>query len=232
MTEKKTNPEKEAAQGQGDKKVKATTGAWWKSSVADETKQEVGRREQEPASEVAPEATLPEKKVSRRPARPRRKKADAVPEVIESGLVPRMEEQAAPRSTAVSGHEEAQGGEASAEMSLPPKKSGRRPSRPRKKKTEVLAPSGTAAAEGVPESTATPFEGTEGKIAGDVAQAQPEAAGEKPATPAPAGETVKRPSRPRGRRKKPVSENIEIQDQESAEAPDVGETSVTPGSGQ
>ena len=45
MTEKKISPEKEAAPEQGEKKVKATTGAWWKSSVADEA-ENGGRQEQ------------------------------------------------------------------------------------------------------------------------------------------------------------------------------------------
>lgn len=229
MTEKKSSPEKEAAQGQGDKKIKATTGAWWKSSVADETAPEVGSQQQAPVAEVASEATLPEKKVSRRPARPRRKKTDAVPGVIESALVPQIEERAAADGpTTVSGHDEASGGETAAEMTSPPKKSNRRPSRPRKKKSEALRPAGTTDAEGGLESIAAPS--AEEMSGNDVAQAQgqPEAAGEKPVAPAPASGTAKRPSRPRNRRKKPVPEKLDIQDEESIEAPDVGEIPEAP----
>ena len=225
MTEKKTSTEKEAAQEQGDKKVKAKTGAWWKSSVADVIEKVVGRKKELPVSEVASEASPPEKKASRRPARPRRKKADVVPEVMESDLVSQAEKSPAIEgSTASSGQAEVQGGEAGAEVGSLPKKSGRRPARPRRKKPEAPAEAGPTAVEGTPSS-----EGTEGVIARDMAQAQgqSEAAEERPESPDPASEKAKRPSRSRGRRK-PAPKNIDIQDEEGVEVADIGETPVAP----
>lgn len=211
MTEKKTSPENEAASEQGEKKVKATTGSWWKSSVADEARQESGGKEQTPVSEVAPEASTPAKKAPRRPARPRKKKTDIVSEVIAPGLVSQSGEKLSPEGEkGAAGQAEMPGEEAFAEINPPAKKSGRRPARPRRKKSEAVSPAEEIAAEGITDSAVS-----------EVPE-HPEAVVEKAATLDQVGEKVKRPSRSRGRRK-PAPENIDIQDEEKSQGQELSE---------
>ena len=97
MTEKKKKSEQAATPGQDDKKIKATTGAWWKSSVVSEpvpkvVVQDVAGQEQVPVAEVAPEIGEQPKKVNKKPARPRRKKTEAPLEAPEPDVLPRIEE--------------------------------------------------------------------------------------------------------------------------------------------
>ncbi|MEK6201715.1 MAG: hypothetical protein N2A40_04770, partial [Desulfobulbaceae bacterium] len=69
MTEKKTSPEKEVAQEPAEKKVKAKTGSWWKSSVTDVPAKEGSGQEQTSPPKVVAEAKDAEKKPARRPHR-------------------------------------------------------------------------------------------------------------------------------------------------------------------
>ncbi|MBW6521048.1 MAG: Rne/Rng family ribonuclease [Desulfoarculaceae bacterium] len=273
MTVKKTSPEKAAAQEQGDKKGKATTGSWWKSTVADESGREGAGQEQPSPPEVVAESGMPEKKPAGRPARPRRKKTDVVPDVIvpdpgaqageqsvadgekaasgqdktaveesvaavsdskkkpagrparprrkkidvvpdvvESGPGPQAGDQLPVEGEqAASGQNEESGEEDAAETSAPQKKSGRRPARPRRKKTEAVMPVGEIATEG-----------TDGVVPGDASQglAASETVADKLVSPAPTGEKPKRSSRSRGRRK-PAPGNLDIQDEEDDNVPDV-----------
>jgi ribonuclease E len=236
MTEKKINPEQGAIPEQGYKKIKATIGAWWKSSVAGESEpkavvQDVVGQEQGTVAEVVPETGEPQK-ANRRPARPRRKKIEAPLGVIESATLPRIEEQsAAEGEKADSGQDNTQGAEATAEAgtdvvetSVPHKKSGRRPARSRRKKPGAVAQAGEDEAAGTLESMASSssLEGRVGGAAVDESQVQEqaEAGGDQPVTPAPASESGRRPSRSRGRRK-PAPENLDIRDEENDEVPDV-----------
>lgn len=233
MTEKKTSSEQDATPEQGDKKIKATTGAWWKSSVADEpgqkaVVQDVVGREQGVPAEMGPETGVPQKKVNRRPVRPRRKKTEESLVVIESQDLPRIEEQ--PRAEgkkADFGQKDPQAVEAgidAGEASVAPKKSGRRPARSRRKKPSAVVLEGEEGAAGPLEALAPSSsheESVEGAVvAGDQVQGQSEATGDQPVTLVPTSEPGRRPSRSRGRRK-PVSENLDIQDEESDEVPDV-----------
>ena len=217
MAEKKTSPEQEATPEQGYKKIKATIGAWWKNSVAGEPEpkavaQDVAGQEQGTVAEVVPESSVPQKKANKRPARPRRKKTEAPLEVIESVAPPRIEEQAGTEATAESGADTVESGVA-------PKKSGRRPARSRRKKPSAVAQAGEDEAAGT-------LEALRG-AAIDEAQVreQTEAGGDQPVTSAPASEPGRRPSRSRGRRK-PAPENLDIQDEESDEVPDVEDEKV------
>ncbi len=233
MTEKKTSPEQDATPEQGDKKIKATTGAWWKSSVVGESgqkvvAQDVAEQEQGSAPEVASETGVPPKKANRRPARPRRKKIDTPLEAIESGALPRIEEQSGADAKKVdSGQDNTQGAEVTAEAgadagetSVPQKKSSRRPARSRRKKPSAVAQAGEGDVAGV--ASSSPLEEPAGGAVVDGAQVQEQsaAAGDQPVTSAPTSETGRRPSRSRGRRK-PAPENLDIQDEESDEVPDV-----------
>jgi ribonuclease E len=264
MTEKKTSPENEAAPEQGEKKVKATTGAWWKSSATDEAAgPDSGAKEQVPVSKVAPEVSASSKKAPRRPARPRKKKTDITPEVIASGLISQTGEKLPPEEEkGVIGQTEAQGEEADAEINPPSKKNVRRPAKPRRKKSEaIVSPAEEIAAEGIAASGASevpePPEAVVEKPASldqvvekakrpsrsrgrrkpapenidiqdeDKSQGQEltEVVAEKPANPEQVSEKSKRPSRTRGRRK-PASENLDIQDEENDEVPDVEDEKV------
>lgn len=272
MTEKKTSPEKEAAQEQGEKKVKAKTGSWWKSSVVDEPGKKGTGQEQESAPEVVAEIKEPEKKPARRPARPRRKKTDTIPEVVESELVPEAGKQAGPEGdNTASGQEESLEGKTVAEAIVPEKKPARRPARPRRKKTDLvpdvvesglvpqageqLAVEGEKAASGqddvsggevvaeisAPEKKAarrparprrkkpaavpageSAAEGAAGTAAGEVSQEpeQSEVVAGKAVGPAQSSERPKRSPRSRGRRK-PAPENLDVQDEDDDEVPDV-----------
>jgi len=268
MTEKKKSPAKEAAPEQGEKKVKAKTGSWWKSSSKDEaTAKGAGpeqaivpeapveakktekkaartparpRRKKNNISEVIESASqeeqaniyetrtnqedkpgegevgatspTPEKKTARRPARPRRKKTELVSEVVDSSLVaPVGEEVASQDVTAASGlNKESEEGSA-AITSTPQKKSGRRPARPRRKKPDTEMPA-------VPAS-----EGADLVIAPEAApeQEQTEVVADQPATPEQIGQKAKRSPRSRGRRK-PTAE-LDIQNEDDDEVPDVEE---------
>ena len=238
MTEKKTSLEQDVTPEQGDKKIKATTGAWWKSSVAGDIEPKVVTQdlatgqEQVPVAEVVSEAGVPAKKANRRPARPRRKKIEAPLEVIESGILPRIEEPSEVDGNKIaSGQENTQrvettteAGIDTVETSAPPKKSGRRPARSRRKKTSAVAPAGDGGSVETLESMVSgsvPEERAEGAVVdGEHVQGQLEAAGDQSVTSAPTGEAGRRPSRSRGRRK-PAPENLDIQDEESDEVPDV-----------
>ena len=242
MTEKKTSPEQDATPEQGEKKIKVTTGAWWKSSVAEEVvKSKVASQDTQdlvapkpPKAERAsvhdalPETDESPKKPSRRPARPRRKKTDVVAEVVESALMPPMGEQAATEGDKVagqtsSGQEDVAGGEVTVEVggeiSGAPKKSGRRPPRSRRKKAEVIALDG----DGEGGSAAMMHEIPSGDES--LLQAQPEEAGEMSVAPGQSPSAGKRPSRSRGR-KKPLAETLDVQDEESDEVPDVEDERV------
>ncbi|MCX5870972.1 MAG: Rne/Rng family ribonuclease [Deltaproteobacteria bacterium] len=229
MTEKKINPEQGAIPEQGYKKIKATIGAWWKSSVVGEPEpkavvQDVAGEEQGTVAEVVPETGELQKKANRRPARPRRKKIEAPLEVIESGTLPRIEEQSgAEGEKADPGQDNTQGAEAAvvAETSVPQKKSGRRPARSRRKKPSAVAQAGEDEAAGALEPMVS-SSSLEGRGADDESQVQEqaEAAGDQPVTSAPASEPGRRPSRSRGRRKH-APENLDIQDEENDEVPDV-----------
>lgn len=214
MTEKKTSPEQGAIPEQGYKKIKATIGAWWKSSVAGEpaepkaVAQDVAGQEQGTVAEVVPETGEPQK-ANRRPARPRRKKTETPLEVIEPATPPRIEERpGAAAEKADSGQDNMQGAEAgedTVESVVAPKRSGRRPARSRRKKPGAVVPAGEDGAAAVDEAQV---------------QEQAEAGGDQPVTPAPASESGRRPSRSRGRRK-PAPENLDIRDEENDEVPDV-----------
>jgi len=234
MTEKKINPEQGATPEQGYKKIKATIGAWWKSSVAGEPEpkvvvQDAAAQEQGSVAEVVPETGEPQKKANRRPARPRRKKTETPLEVIEPVALSRIEEQSAADSKkADAGQDNTQGATAEAgadavETSVAQKKSGRRPSRSRRKKPSAVAQAGEDEAPGALEAMAS-SSSLEGRVGGVVdgaqVQEQSEAAGDQPVTSVPTGEPGRRPSRSRGRRK-PAPENLDIQDEESDEVPDV-----------
>ncbi len=236
MTEKKTNPEQGATPEQGYKKIKATIGAWWKSSVAGEPgpkadAQDVVGQEQGSVVEVASEAGVPLKKANRRPVRPRRKKIEAPLEMIESATLPRIEEQSGIEGEkADSGQDDTQGTKVTAEAgadavetSAPQKKSGRRPARSRRKKPSAVVQAGEDEAACALDSMAS-SSFLEGRVGGVVdgaqVQEQSEAAGDQPVTSALTGEPGRRPSRSRGRRK-PAPENLDIQDEESDEVPDV-----------
>ncbi len=235
MTEKKTSPEQDVTPEQGDKKIKATTGAWWKSSVTGESGQKVVAQdsakgqEPVPVAEVPSEAAVPPKKANRRPARPRRKKTEAPLEVVESGALPPLEEQSEADAEAAFGQDNTQGAEVAAEAgadtvetSVPQKKSGRRPARSRRKKPSAVAPAeedGAGALEAMA-STSSLEEHVEGAVEGNQVQEQSEAVGDQSVTSAPISEPGRRPSRSRGRRK-PAPENLDIQDEESDEVPDV-----------
>ncbi len=231
MTEKKINPEQGATPEQGYKKIKATIGAWWKSSVAGEPKavvQDAAAQEQGSVAEVVPETGEPQKKANRRPARPRRKKTEAPLEVIEPVALSRIEEQSAADSKkADSGQDNMQGATAEAgadavETSVAQKKSGRRPARSRRKKPSAVAQAGEDEAPGALEAMASSssLEGRVGGAAVDGAQVQEQAEGNQSVTSVPTSEPGRRPSRSRGRRK-PAPENLDIQDDESDEVPDV-----------
>jgi len=241
MTEKKTSLEQEVAQEQREKKIKATTGAWWKSSVADNEAQENSAvQKQEPVAEAAVEPVAPvsaEKKVGRRPARPRRKKSDVVAEVSEGAMAspagevaPAGMEEPPPGPVAASAGENVVG-ETTAETAPPAKKRGRRPGRSRKKNTDtVLSAEGVDVA-GASESMAVPSseeaQETEGLATGqDVSAREPqESVAEQTKIAEPVAETGRRPSRSRGR-KKSVADNPDIQGDESDEVPDVEEAKV------
>ncbi|MDO9042784.1 MAG: Rne/Rng family ribonuclease [Desulfocapsaceae bacterium] len=237
MTEKKTSLEQDVTPEQGDKKIKATTGAWWKSSVAGDigpkvvTQDLATGQEQVPVTEAVSEAGVPAKKANRRPARPRRKKIEVPLEVLESGALPRIEEQSEVDGNKIaSGQENTQRAETiteagadAVETSVPPKKRGRRPARSRREKTSTVAPAGEGDA-GALEAMAfgsVPEERAVGAVVDGIQiQGQSEATGDQPVTSAPTSEPGRRPSRSRGRRK-PASENLDIQDEESDEVPDV-----------
>jgi hypothetical protein len=145
MTEKKTSSDKEVVQEPAEKKVKAKTGSWWKSSVTDVPAKEGSGQEQTSAPEVVAEPRDGEKKPARRPARPRRKKTDTVPDVTDSGL----EQQAGEKTksdgeTTASGQDKSAAGETVGVDTAPEKKPARRAPRPRRKKTDIVP--------GVPES--------------------------------------------------------------------------------
>ncbi len=236
MTEKKTSLEQEVAQEQGEKKIKATTGAWWKSSVAEnETEEKVIGQEQAPVAAAAAEPAepdAPEKKVRKRPARPRRKKSVAGAEPVESPIADQVAE-----GTRIEGEQVSSGpAKVSADEDVvveiaaetaPPKKRGRRPSRSRRKTAEAAPPEEETSGDSVPESTAVlPPESSE--EVGDMSPPpeQIEAGPEKVETSEPAAETGRRPSRSRGR-KKPASDTADLQDDESEEVPDVEEGKIT-----
>ncbi len=247
MTDKKTSPEQDATPEQGEKKIKATTGAWWKSSVAEEpvASKVVSQNIPEVAESKSlddervsvpdslPTTEEPLKKPRRRPARPRRKKTDVVVEVVEPGVIPSMGEQGTVEGGKGAGQvspaqEGAVGAEAIAtggdETIALPKKSGRRPQRSRRKKVEVVAPESEGGLATM--SQPSPEENTE-VSSGDEAQAQSQS-GEASETPAPSDQPTppaKRTSRSRGR-KKVVAEPLDIQDDDSDEVPDVEDEKV------
>ena len=278
MTEKKTSSDKEVVQEPAEKKVKAKTGSWWKSSVTDVPAKEGSGQEQTSAPEVVAEPRDGEKKPARRPARPRRKKTDTVPDVTDSGLeqqaaektksdgettasgqdksaagetvgvdtapekkparraprprrkktdivpgVPESglvhqagEQEAAAGKKEAAGQQDASGGESAAEPASPQKKSGRRPARPRRKKPDATPTAGEIAAEG-PDTTAS----------GEASQepGQTEVLADKPVSQVPSTDRPKRSPRSRGRRK-PAPENLDIQDEEDDEVPDVEDEKV------
>jgi ribonuclease E len=247
MTDKKTSSEQETTPEQSEKKIKATTGAWWKSSVAEEpaaskvcpqnitdvaeSKSLEDERVPVPDSLLMTEEPL--KKPRRRPSRPRRKKTDVVAEVIEPGEIPSMGEQGAVEAgkgadQVSSAQEEVVGAEAIAsggdEINALPKKSGRRPQRSRRKKVEVVAPESEGGLAAMPQPS---LEGDTEVSSGDEAQVQSQS-GEASETPAPSEQptpAVKRTSRSRGR-KKIVAEPLDIQDDDSDEVPDVEDEKV------
>lgn len=244
MIEKKTGPELEAAQEQGDKKIKATTGAWWKSSVAEnEAEQKDAGQEQVPVVTAAAdpaESDTPEKKVRKRPARPRRKKADAVVEPVELPITDHVAEGVrAEGEQAATGLAEVPAGEnvigeTAAETAPAPKKRGRRPGRSRRKTAEAAVPEEETSAGGIPESTAVVSSERSEDVGGVVADDMPPVPeqlaeeaekAEKAETSEPAAASGRRPSRSRGR-KKPAVDNPDIQDDESDEVPEVEEAKI------
>ncbi|MFH2122869.1 MAG: Rne/Rng family ribonuclease [Pseudomonadota bacterium] len=215
MTEKKASPDNEAVPEQGEKKGKATTGAWWKSAVAEETGQESsGGKEQAPVSEVAPEVSTSAKKTPRRPARPRKKKTDLSPEVIAPDIASPSGETFPPEGEKeAAGQTETQRKGAVVEINLQAKKSGRRPARPRKKKSETVSSAGEVVAEGV--------------VASGLSEVpeHPETVVEAAASPEQVVDKAKRPSRSRGRRK-PVSEGIDSQDEKTSQGQELSEVAA------
>ena len=245
MTEKKTSLEQEAGQAQKEKKIKATTGAWWKSSTSvaeGEVVEKVAEQQQVPVAEVAAEiadAVQPEKAVRKRSARPRRKKPDITAELPESPTVSQAEEPAKVEEVPMpSSHIEASSEDntiidSDAEATPAPKKKSRRPARSRRKTTEAVPSTEENEAEGTSQSIApSPSEGVEGagnlasgasdilSVPGQGESAAPDAGNsELPAEP------VRRPSRSRGR-KKPTSDTLDMQEDESDEVPEVEEEKV------
>jgi len=242
MTEKKTGLDQEAAQEQGEKKIKATTGAWWKSSVAENEAEEkaVGQEQASDAAAAAEpaESGAPEKKVRKRPARPRRKKPAAGAEPVESLIADQVAEGARVEAEQVSsGPAEVPAdadvvGETAVETA-PPKKRGRRPGRSRRKTAEATPPEEETSGDSLPESTAVLPSASSAEVgspvAGDVSpvpeQVEAEAGTEKSESAEPVAESGRRSSRSRGR-KKPASDTPDLQDDESDEVPDVEEGKI------
>lgn len=235
MTEKKTGLEPEAAQDKKEKKIKASTGAWWKSSVTgDEPGEKVAGEEQASVAQSAGDSVGPvtsEKPARKRPARPRRKKSDKVSEVPEEQPLPRTAEAAAAEQgkAAAAPLEEtaAAGGEAPVETSAP-KKKGRRPARSRKKAPAAAPPTAEMAAEERDEVATAASAGLIAEVRGaSMTDAPPEpeeapAVAEKKESAESGAETGRRSSRSRGR-KKPAPDHADIEEDESDEVPEVEE---------
>jgi len=241
MTEKKTSLEQEAAQEQGEKKIKATTGAWWKSSVTEnEADEKVAGREQAPVAAAAAESAEsgdPEKKARKRPARPRRKKSVAAAEPVESPVADQVAEEGRTEGQQVSSGPAEVPADENADVetaveTAPSKKRGRRPGRSRRKTAEAALPEEEKIADSIPESNAAlPSESSEkvgSLVVGDMSPApeQREAGAENAETSEPVAESGRRPSRSRGR-KKTASDTPDLPDEESEEVPDVEEGKIT-----
>lgn len=246
MTEKKTNLEQEAGQAQKEKKIKATTGAWWKSStsvVEGEIVEKAADQPQEAVTEVAieiAESVQPEKTGRKRPARSRRKKPDTnaeLPESLPAAAAEepvRGEEEQAPSSQVEASTKEIGVGETDTETSPAPKKRSRRPARSRKKITEDVSATGEIDAGGVSQPMTTLS--SEGLVdsgslgAGDMeilpVSGQGEEAIPDGGSPELSADRVRRPSRSRGR-KKPTSDSLDIPEDESDEVPEVEEEKVS-----
>lgn len=243
MTEKKTSPEKDTAEEQGEKKIKATTGAWWKGSIAnDQGDGGEGKEQREPVAVVtdSAEPEAPEKKERKRPGRPRRKKSTADSGEAEGAPVAQVVEGDKAQQDQAGTGSPGQGGEGNIVVqtiaeAAPPKKRGRRPGRPRRKVTEP-PPNEDEVMVGVASASdpvVAPLESGEaivGEALGDLAEVTEQAAAtemgaEKVEMARPASESGKRPARSRGR-KKTTSEAPGPQDDESEDVPEIEEERV------
>jgi ribonuclease E len=248
MTEKKTGLEQEAGQAQKEKKIKVSTGAWWKSAAplaeGGDVVETVAEQHEQPqvlaveaAADVAQSAP-PEKTGRKRPARSRRKKSDGGDgEAVESASVAPAEEptRAEAEQTPVPRIEasavENDGVDADAEASSGPKKRGRRPGRSRRKTAEASVSTAEMDGEGVAPAAAPLSSEETGNL--DRADTDiPSASGPGSETaaadgsPEAAAEPARRPSRSRGR-KKPTAESLDSHGDESDEVPEVEEEKLS-----